>query len=284
MMFSTHRESVIGLLVLRHLHTGNVIDYPAPESLPQIKILKTLEDNGFIERWNRLWPLADRYRLTAKGVQAIQAAYRPDNAEAVLQQLRARNLAPSARPQALRALGYDPNYWPILHDPHTHWMTWPELIGPYQRYIWEPELPRVQAPRPAAQARPGAPRQARPRPAPRRQGGFSPSPSHYHQHHIHHHHVHEIEHLHHQQHDHGHHGHDHGGHDHGGFDPGEYGSSGQDQDPGTWGDSGFEGGGGESGGGGSSDGWGYETENLDGGSDGGGSDGGWDNSGYGDVS
>jgi uncharacterized membrane protein YgcG len=272
MMFSSHRESIVGLLVLRHLHTGNVIDFPVPDELPQAHIFHTLLKHGHLERWGRVWPLSDRYRLTAQGVQAIQSAYRPENAEAILQQLRARNLAPAARPQALRAMGFDPNYWPILHDPHVHWMTWPELIGPYQRYIWEPELPRA-APAPRA-PRPGGAqqRQARPRPdapPPRRAGGFAPSPARPyppHHHDVYHPSHHDFPHL-----------HDPGGHDHGGHDAGGYNHGGYEPDPGY-----FEGGGGESGGGGASDGWGYETENLDGGGSGG--DSGGDGSSYGDVS
>jgi uncharacterized membrane protein YgcG len=271
MMFSSHRESIVGLLVLRHLHTGNVIDFPVPDELPQAHIFHTLLKHGHLERWGRVWPLSDRYRLTAQGVQAIQSAYRPENAEAILQQLRARNLAPAARPQALRAMGFDPNYWPILHDPHVHWMTWPELIGPYPRYIWEPELPRA-APAPRA-PRPGGAqqRQARPRPdapPPRRAGGFAPSPARPyppHHHDVYHPSHHDFPHL-----------HDTGGHDHGGHDAGGYNHGGYEPDPGY-----FEGGGGESGGGGASDGWGYETENLDGGS---GGDSGGDGSSYGDVS
>ena len=94
MMFSNHRDSVTGLLILRHLHTGNVIDHPAPEALPQARILKILEENGLIERWNRVWPMTDRYRLTEKGAQVIQGAFRPEGAEAIFQQLRSRNLPP----------------------------------------------------------------------------------------------------------------------------------------------------------------------------------------------
>lgn len=244
MMFSNYRDSVVGLLVLRHLHSGDIIDYPISDSLPQAPVFKTLEEHKYIERWRRTWPLSDRYRITATGAQTILSAYKPDTAERIFNNLCSRQLAPSARPQALRALGLDPNYWPILHDPYTHWMTWPELMGPFQRYVWAPDLPPLQHIY-APPQQPIAKKKAQPPKNRPKSPGGAPRPYHhssyeddfsYNQYE-----TYSISHS----------------------NPHEYGSSGYNpMDDFRGGD------GGESGGGGSSDGWGYGTEDLDGGSSG----------------
>ncbi len=152
-MFSNQRDATSALLILRHLHDGEAIDYPVPVDSPHAHLFAQLEADGYIERWDRFWPLSDRYRLTERGAQTIRSCYRPANAAAVMQQLRARHLAPPARPQALRAMGFDPALWPILHDPGTDWRLWPAQIGPFQRYVWEASLVQPARPQPGPAAR-----------------------------------------------------------------------------------------------------------------------------------
>jgi hypothetical protein len=238
MMFQNPRDTGVALLILRHLYDGDVIDWPMPDDVAQAPIFKGLEAEGYIARWDRIWPLTDRYRLTEKGIKTIESVYRPSGAEQLFAQLVARNLSPSARPPALRAMGCDPTFWPVLHDPHTHWMSWPEQPGPYQRYVWEPEpkpaAPVGKKPQPKA-PKPAPAKQAR---GPQRQGarvqgsrgGGGPRVVHHH----HHHHEHDIHHR--------------GGVDDGSFDPLHRGIG----PGGEYSDEPYTGGGGESGGGGAS--------------------------------
>ena len=136
-MFSNPRDSALGYLVLRHLHDGDIIDYPLPDDSPHVPLFQALEARGYIARWHRIWPLSDRYRLTELGVQTIESAYQPSGADEIFQQLRAQNLSPDGRRRLLQQRGLDPVLWPVLHDPYTHWLTWSDGPGPYHRYIWE---------------------------------------------------------------------------------------------------------------------------------------------------
>jgi hypothetical protein len=101
-------------------------------------VFHQLEALGFIARWDRTWPLRDRYRLTDRGIREIEKHYRPADAQRVFQQVRQANAgSPKARQAALRQHGVDPWHWSILHDPYTHWSTWGTNHGSYHRYFWE---------------------------------------------------------------------------------------------------------------------------------------------------
>ncbi|MEO7093315.1 MAG: hypothetical protein ABI175_08700 [Polyangiales bacterium] len=137
-------------LVLRHLYEGDIIGWPLDEAHPQHELFASLESQGLVARWDRIWPLSDRYRLTEKGIAAIEAIYNPATAEALLQSLRVQNLTPAQRRAALQAKGFDPAVWPILHDPYTHWSTVDQDPGRTHAFFWEDQLPprRVEASRP----------------------------------------------------------------------------------------------------------------------------------------
>jgi len=154
-------DRIRALLILRQLHDGDVIDYPIPDDSPWKRFFEELVSQGLIARWDRVWPLHDRYRLTEPGVATIGKLYRPAEAESVFADLRRRDLAPEARPSFLRNLGHDPLLWPALHDPHTHWMTWGEERGPYSRYVWARPPGGLAAGEPdAADELPGLPSRA----------------------------------------------------------------------------------------------------------------------------
>lgn len=128
-------------LILRHLYDGDVIEWPAPDDHPLRGVFQQLEAEGYVARWDRIWPLRDRYRLTDKGIAAIEAVYRPAGAEAFFEDLRRRNLAPQDRRAYLQAQGLNPALWPLLHDPSTHWSTFGDLGARYHSYVWEDMQP-----------------------------------------------------------------------------------------------------------------------------------------------
>ncbi|MCL2724102.1 MAG: hypothetical protein FWD69_06650 [Polyangiaceae bacterium] len=141
MQFADPRESATAYLVLRQLYDGDVIDWPIADDHPLRPIFVTLESQGFVARWDRMWPLSDRYRLTDKGIAAIEAVYRPAGAEAFFQDLRQRNLSPADRRAYLQSRGVDPVLWPVLHDPSTHWSTYATVGSRYHAYVWEDFAP-----------------------------------------------------------------------------------------------------------------------------------------------
>jgi hypothetical protein len=127
----------VALLVMRHLYDGDVIDWPLADDHPKVAVFQQLESLGYIARWDRIWPLHDRYRLTEKGIREIEKHYRPADADRIYQQMRqsgARN--PKARQELLRRQGVDPWHWTVLHDPYTHWSTWDTDSGSYYRQVW----------------------------------------------------------------------------------------------------------------------------------------------------
>jgi len=131
----------VGYLVLRHLYDGDVIEWPIEDDHPLCHVFAELEAQGLIARWDRIWPLQDRYRLTENGIAAIEAVYRPEGAEAFYNELRQRNLNPQDRRAFIASRGLDPILWPVLHDPWTHWSTFQELGAPYYTYVWEDQKP-----------------------------------------------------------------------------------------------------------------------------------------------
>ncbi|HEU4407139.1 MAG TPA: hypothetical protein VFS43_17855 [Polyangiaceae bacterium] len=135
-------------LILRQLYDGDVIEWPVGDEHPLAGVFAALEAQGYVARWDRMWPLRDRYRLTERGIAAIEAVYRPSEAEAVFQRLRAEG--PAGRRAVLRAHRLDPRLWPVLHDPHTHWSNWPHFRGPWHDYVWEDEVERGAPPAPGA--------------------------------------------------------------------------------------------------------------------------------------
>ena len=140
MPFSSPERAALSYLILRQLYDGDVLDWPVGDEHPLAEVFAALEGQGYLGRWRRIWPLRDRYRLTEKGISAIEAVYRPGEAEAVWQRLRAER--PAGRRSVLRSGRYDPRLWPVLHDPHTHWSNWPHFRGPWYDFVWEDELER----------------------------------------------------------------------------------------------------------------------------------------------
>jgi hypothetical protein len=97
MPFSSPERAALSYLILRQLYDGDVIEWPVGDDHPLAGVFGALEAQGYIARWDRIWPLRDRYRLTERGIAAIEAVYRPNDAEAVWQRLRAE------RPKGRRA-------------------------------------------------------------------------------------------------------------------------------------------------------------------------------------
>lgn len=153
MRFADPNAVPLAFLILRHLYDGDIIDWPIPDDHPQRDVFAQLEAEGYIARWDRVWPLHDRYRLTEKGIATIEAVYQPAGAEAFFEELRRQNLRPADRRLYLQQRRLDPNLWPILHDPSTHWSTWYTTGGLYQQYLWEDQRPPIRR-RPAAKAPP----------------------------------------------------------------------------------------------------------------------------------
>jgi len=116
-----------------------------------------------------VWPLHDRYRLTERGIAAIESVYRPAGAEAFFEDLRRRNLSPQDRRMFLQQHGLNPALWPLLHDPSTHWSTFHEVGARYHSYVWEDMQP---------------PKRVRPTKL-KRGGGGGARPVHHHHHHDH---------------------------------------------------------------------------------------------------
>ncbi|MFO0741488.1 MAG: hypothetical protein U0270_36665 [Labilithrix sp.] len=141
MRFADPNAIPTAFLILRHLYDGDIIDWPIPDDHPQRDIFQQLEAEGYVARWDRVWPLHDRYRLTEKGIATIEAVYQPAGSEAFFEELRRQNLRPADRRAYLQSRRLDPNLWPVLHDPSTHWSTWYTTGGLYQRYLWEDHHP-----------------------------------------------------------------------------------------------------------------------------------------------
>jgi len=141
MLFADPRANAVGFLILRHLYDGDVIEWPIEEEHPEHPLFAALEEQGFIARWDRIWPLRDRYRLTEKGIAAIETFYRPAGADAFFDELRRANLDPAGRRGYLQARGFDPSLWPVLHDPSAHWSTFGSEGSLYQQYVWEDQRP-----------------------------------------------------------------------------------------------------------------------------------------------
>ncbi|HEY0194023.1 MAG TPA: hypothetical protein VGC42_23055 [Kofleriaceae bacterium] len=139
MQFGDPQEQSTAYLILRHIYDGDVIEWPISDDHPLRHIFVALEEQGYLARWDRVWPLHDRYRLTDKGIAAIEAVYKPAEAETVLNEIRGQNLSPVARRAYLQRRGYDPVYWPILHDPYSSWDNYGYGWGHsrYHDWFWE---------------------------------------------------------------------------------------------------------------------------------------------------
>lgn len=141
MQFADPHATSTAFLVLRHLYDGDIIEWPIADDHPQREVFIGLEQQGYVARWDRIWPLTDRYRLTEKGIAAIEAVYRPAGADAFFDELRRQNLSPDQRRAYLHSRQLDPVLWPLLHDPSTHWSTYRTMPSRYQSYIWEDQMP-----------------------------------------------------------------------------------------------------------------------------------------------
>jgi hypothetical protein len=128
-------------LILRHLYDGDVIEWPIADDHPLRDIFTALEAQGYLARWDRTWPLHDRYRLTDKGIAAIEAVYQPAGAEAIYNDVRGRKLSAAQRRAYLQQQGHDPMLWPLLHDPSTHWDMYRQDRGRYYDWFWEDYQP-----------------------------------------------------------------------------------------------------------------------------------------------
>ena len=155
MQFADPRATATAYLILRHLYDGDIIEWPIPDDHPLRQIFVELETQGYVARWDRVWPLHDRYRLTEKGIAAIEAVYRPAGAEAFFEDLRRRNLSPVDRRAYLQSQGLNPALWPLLHDPSTHWSTFHQMGARYHAYVWEDQQPPKRV-RPSKMKRAGS--------------------------------------------------------------------------------------------------------------------------------
>jgi hypothetical protein len=154
MEFADPRATATAYLILRHLYDGDVIDWPVADDHPLREIFLQLEAQGYVARWDRIWPLHDRYRLTDKGIAAIEAVYRPAGADAFFDELRRKGLPPAQRRAYLQQHGLNPALWPLLHDPSAHWATFHELGARYHAYVREDMQP-VKRVRPSKAKRSG---------------------------------------------------------------------------------------------------------------------------------
>lgn len=141
MQFEDPQELSNAYLILRHLYDGDVIEWPISDDHPLRRVFAAMEAQGYIARWDRVWPLHDRYRLTDKGIAAIEEVYKPAGAESLYNDLRGRNLSAAQRRTYLQQQGYDPVLWPLLHDPSTHWDMYRQDRGRYYNWFWEDQLP-----------------------------------------------------------------------------------------------------------------------------------------------
>jgi hypothetical protein len=169
------RSSAVAYLILRHLYDGDIIEWPIADDHPLCEIFREIEAQGFVARWDRIWPLHDRYRLTERGIATIEALYKPSGSEVLFEELRRSALAPQDRRAFLAQRGLDPGLWPILHDPSSHWSTFLESGGRYHAYVWEDQQPPRRTRR-SKPSKPSKPSVARGTPVAR-----------FHQHHHHHH-------------------------------------------------------------------------------------------------
>jgi hypothetical protein len=141
MQFDDPHDQATAFLILRHLYDGDVIEWPIGADHPLHHVFSTMEAQGYIARWDRMWPRHDRYRLTDLGIATIEAVYRPSGAEALYHDLRGRGLGPAQRRAYLIQQGYDPMLWPLLHDPTTHWDMYRQDRGRYYDWFWEDQQP-----------------------------------------------------------------------------------------------------------------------------------------------
>jgi hypothetical protein len=141
MQLADSQQTAIGYLILRHLYDGDAIEWPISDGHPQQPVFAALEQGGQVARWDRVWPLTDRYRLTETGIATIEAVYKPAGADALWNELRARDLEPADRRTFLQSKGLDPMLWPVLHDPSTHWDSFATEGGLYWNYVWEDQRP-----------------------------------------------------------------------------------------------------------------------------------------------
>lgn len=148
MQFADPQQRANAFLILRHLYDGDVIEWPIADDHVLKPVFDALEQQGYVARWDRMWPLHDRYRLTESGIAQIEGVYKPDGAEAVWNDLRARGMSPSQRRAYLQQQGYDPTLWPLLHDPSTNWDTYDDDRGFWWGYVWEDQMNRRYRHRP----------------------------------------------------------------------------------------------------------------------------------------
>src|SRR5678809_328190 len=111
MQFADPRATATAYLVLRHLYDGDIIEWPIADDHPLHAVFAGLEAQGYVARWDRIWPLSDRYRPTDKGIATIEGVYRPAGAEAFCADLRRRNRAAPERRAYLQSRGLDPFLW-----------------------------------------------------------------------------------------------------------------------------------------------------------------------------
>ncbi|HET9622226.1 MAG TPA: hypothetical protein VFP84_12725 [Kofleriaceae bacterium] len=144
MEFASPQEKATAYLILRHVYDGDVIEWPIGDDHPLRHIFLALEAQGLLARWDRTWPLHDRYRLTDKGIAAIEAVYKPGEAEQIMREVRAQRMSARQRRAYLTQRGYDPYVWPVIHDPATSWdMDWDDGeigYGTYYGTFWEDDL------------------------------------------------------------------------------------------------------------------------------------------------
>jgi hypothetical protein len=152
MQFADAQATSTAFLILRHLYDGDVIEWPIEDDHPQRAIFAGLEAQGYIARWDRVWPLHDRYRLTEQGIAAIEGVYKPAGADAFFEEMRRQNLNPAGRRTYLAARRLDPVLWPLLHDPSTHWSTYGSEPARYLAYIWEDQQPQKRRRPPAVRS------------------------------------------------------------------------------------------------------------------------------------
>jgi len=141
MQFEDPQELSNAYLILRHIYDGDVIEWPIADDHPLRHIFTAMEAQGYLARWDRTWPLHDRYRLTDKGIAAIEGVYKPAGAEAIYHDVRSRNLGAAQRRAYLQQHGHDPVLWPLLHDPSTHWDMYRQDRGRYYDWFWEDRQP-----------------------------------------------------------------------------------------------------------------------------------------------
>jgi hypothetical protein len=141
MQFEDPQELSNAYLILRHLYDGDVIEWPIADDHPLRTLFAAMEAQGYLARWDRTWPLHDRYRLTDKGIATIEGVYKPAGAESLYHDLRGRKLSAAQRRAYLQQQGYDPVLWPLLHDPSTHWDMYRQDRGRYHDWFWEDQQP-----------------------------------------------------------------------------------------------------------------------------------------------